>query len=120
MGTACVRFRAVTSHARSRSERLQTVTVGEIIRASGGSPGRSPSGGPICALLAQTEACREPGGVSSRQQRCSRAVPLPTRRVGRFYITGNAYKGTVPRTALGPIVAADADEFRAAYAEALA
>jgi threonine synthase len=37
-----------------------------------------------------------------------------------LYITGNAYKGTVPRSPLGPVVAADADEFRAAYAEALA
>jgi len=37
-----------------------------------------------------------------------------------LYITGNAYKGTIARAALGPVVAADADEFRAAYAEALA
>jgi len=37
-----------------------------------------------------------------------------------LYITGNAYKGTIERTALGPVVAPDADEFRAAYGEVLA
>jgi threonine synthase len=37
-----------------------------------------------------------------------------------LYITGNAYKGTIERHTLGPTVAADADEFRAAYAQELA
>jgi len=37
-----------------------------------------------------------------------------------LYITGNAYKGTVESRVLGPVVAADADEFRAAYADVLA
>jgi threonine synthase len=37
-----------------------------------------------------------------------------------LYITGNAYKGTIERTTLGPVVAPDADEFRTAYAAVLA
>jgi threonine synthase len=37
-----------------------------------------------------------------------------------LYITGNAYKGTIEPRPLGPVVAADADEFRAAYTEVFA
>jgi hypothetical protein len=36
-----------------------------------------------------------------------------------LYITGNGYKGTLTAGSLHPAIAADADVFRAAYAEVL-
>ena len=37
-----------------------------------------------------------------------------------LYLTGNAYKGVVEAPPLGQPIAADVDDFRVAYAEALA
>ena len=97
----------------------------EIIRASGGSAG-SVSDAEItdaCALLATTEGVlAEPAGgvvVATAKALAGRGAFSDDESVV-LYITGNAYKGTVPRSALGPIVAADADEFRSAYAGVLA
>ena len=96
----------------------------EIIRASGGSAG-SVSDSEItdaCALLATTEGVlAEPAGgvvVATAKALAARGAFADDESVV-LYITGNAYKGTVPRAALGPMVAADADEFRSAYAAVL-
>jgi threonine synthase len=76
-----------------------------------------------CALLATTEGVlAEPAGgvvVATAKALAARGAFADDETVV-LYITGNAYKGTIARPALGPIVAADADAFRAAYAEALA
>ena len=97
----------------------------EIIRASGGSAG-SVSDAEItnaCTLLATTEGVlAEPAGgvvVATAKALAARGAFSDDESVV-LYITGNAYKGTVPRSVLGPIVAADADEFRSAYAGVLA
>ena len=37
-----------------------------------------------------------------------------------LYITGNGYKGALAAASLRPAIAADADDFRAAYADVLA
>src|SRR5437667_5256696 len=97
----------------------------EIIRASGGSAGSVSDDEVLesCALLASTEGVlAEPaGGVGV-------ATAGGVRARGAFaddesvvlYITGNGYKGTLAASSLLPAIAADADEFRAAYAEVLA
>ena len=97
----------------------------EIIRATGGSAG-SVSDSEIvdaCALLATTEGVlAEPAGgvvVATAKALAERRAFGDDESVV-LYITGNAYKGTIARSTLGPIVTADADDFRAAYAEALA
>ena len=97
----------------------------EIIHASGGSAG-SVSDEEIvdaCALLSKTEGVlAEPAAgvvVATAKALASRGAFAHDESVV-LYITGNAYKGTMAPPVLGPIVAADADEFRAAYAEALA
>jgi threonine synthase len=97
----------------------------EIIRASGGSAGSVSDAEVIdaCALLAHTEGVlAEPAGgvvVATAKALAGRGAFAENESVV-LYITGNAYKGTVAAPALGPVVAADADEFRAAYAEGLA
>jgi threonine synthase len=97
----------------------------EIIRASGGSAGSVSDSEVVdaCALLATTEGVlAEPAGgvvVATAKALAARGAFADDETVV-LYITGNAYKGTIARPALGPIVAADADAFRAAYAEALA
>jgi threonine synthase len=96
----------------------------ETIRASGGSAGSVSDADVIeaCALLARAEGVlAEPAGgvvVATAKALASRGAFADDESVV-LYITGNAYKGTVESHALGPVVAADADEFRAAYAEAL-
>jgi len=97
----------------------------EIIRVSGGSAGSVSDAEVVegCALLATTEGVlTEPAGgvvVATAKAIAARGAFADDESVV-LYITGNAYKGTVPRSALGPVVAADADEFRAAYAGVLA
>src|SRR5712692_1587295 len=96
----------------------------EIIRATGGSAGSVSDAEVVdaCALLATTEGVlAEPAGgvvVATAKALASRGAFADAESVV-LYITGNAYKGTVERSALGPVVAAEADEFRAAYAEVL-
>src|SRR5712691_11529392 len=95
----------------------------EIIRASGGSAGSVDDVDVLdaCALLASTEGVlAEPAGgvvVATAKALAGRGAFADDESVV-LYITGNAYKGTIERSALGPVVAADADEFRAKYAEA--
>ena len=97
----------------------------EIIRASGGSAGSVSDAEVVdaCALLARTEGVlAEPAGgvvVATAKALAARGAFADDESVV-LYITGNAYKGTIERSALGPVVAADADEFRTKYAEALA
>ena len=97
----------------------------EIIRASGGSAGSVSDAEVIaaCALLAQTEGVlAEPAAgvvVATARALAARGAFADGESVV-LYITGNAYKGTIERTALGPVVAPDADEFRTAYAAVLA
>jgi threonine synthase len=97
----------------------------DIIRASGGSAGSVSDAEVIdaCSLLATTEGVlAEPAGgvvVATAKALAARGAFADDESVV-LYITGNAYKGTIERSALGPVVAADADEFRAAYAEAFA
>src|SRR5439155_212401 len=75
------------------------------------------------ALLTRTEGVlAEPAGgvvVATAKALAARGAFADDESVV-LYITGNAYKGTIERSALGPVVAADADEFRTKYAEALA
>ena len=96
-----------------------------VIRASGGSAAAVSDRAVLdsCDLLAHTE------GVLAEP---AAGVVLATARAlalqGAFgpdesvvlYLTGNAYKGVVEAPPLGQPIAADVDEFRAAYAEALA
>jgi len=97
----------------------------EIIRASGGSAGSVSDAEVIdsCALLAQTEGVlAEPAAgvvVATAKALAARDAFADGESVV-LYITGNGYKGTIERTALGPVVAPDVDEFRTAYAAALA
>jgi threonine synthase len=97
----------------------------EIIRTSGGSAGSvsDPEVVDACALLASTEGVlAEPAGgvvVATAKVLAARGAFADDESVV-LYITGNAYKGAIGRPALGPVVAADADAFRAAYAEVLA
>ena len=76
-----------------------------------------------CALLASTEGVlTEPAGgvvVATAKALAARRAFADDETVV-LYITGNAYKGTIQPSALGPVVPPDADEFRAAYAEVLA
>src|SRR5882762_8008963 len=89
----------------------------DIIRASGGSAGSVSDAEVIdaCALLATTEGVLgEPAGgvvVATAKALAARGA-FPDDETVVLYITGNAYKGTIARPALGPIVAADADAFR--------
>jgi len=95
-----------------------------IIRASGGSAA-SVSDAEVqgaCALLASTEGVlAEPAGgvvVAAAKALATRDVFDDNGSVV-LYITGNGYKGTLDAGLLKPPIAADADEFRAAYAEVL-
>jgi threonine synthase len=96
-----------------------------VIRESGGSAGSVSDAEVLdaCALLARTEGVfAEPAG----------GVVVATAKVlaarGAFdgggsvvlYMTGNGYKGTLAAESLRHAIAADADEFRAVYAEVLA
>jgi threonine synthase len=97
----------------------------EIIHASGGSAGSVSDADVVdaCALLASTEGVlAEPAGgvvVATAKALAARGAFADDESVV-LYITGNAYKGTIEPSALGPVAAADADEFRAAYAGVLA
>jgi threonine synthase len=97
----------------------------EIIRATGGSAGSVSDAEVVdaCALLATTEGVlAEPAGgvvVATAKALAARGAFADDESVV-LYITGNAYKGTIEQSALGPVVGADADEFRAAYAAVLA
>jgi len=96
-----------------------------VIRASGGSAAAVSDRAVLdsCDLLAHTE------GVLAEP---AAGVVLATARAlalqGAFgpdesvvlYLTGNAYKGVVEAPPLGQPIAADVDDFRVAYAEALA
>ena len=97
----------------------------EIIRGTGGSAG-SVSDAEIvdaCVLLATTEGVlAEPAGgvvVATAEALAARGAFADDESVVLF-ITGNAYKGTIEPSALGPVIAADADEFRAAYRQVFA
>ena len=74
-------------------------------------------------LLATTEGVLvEPAGgvvVATAKQLASRGVFHPGETVV-LYLTGNGYKGGPEESALGPVIAADADAFRLAYEEVLA
>lgn len=97
----------------------------EIIRATDGSAGSVSDAEVVdaCALLATTEGVlAEPAGgvvVATAKALAARGAFADDESVV-LYITGNAYKGTIDWSALGPVVAADADEFRAAYTQVFA
>src|SRR5437773_4699112 len=97
----------------------------EIIRASGGSAGSVSDAEVVdaCALLASTEGVlAEPAGgvvVATAKALAARGAFGDDDSVV-LYITGNGYKGTLAAASLQRPVAADADEFRAVYAEVLA
>jgi threonine synthase len=95
-----------------------------VIRQSGGSAASVSDDdiGEGCALLASTEGVlAEPAGgvvVATAKALAARGAFADDESVA-LYITGNAYKGTLDAAALGPVIAADADEFRRVYAEAI-
>ena len=97
----------------------------EIIRATGGSAGSVSDDDVLegCALLASTEGVlAEPAGgvvVATARALAARGAFADDESVV-LYITGNGYKGTLAAGSLQPAIAADADQFRAAYAEVLA
>jgi len=97
----------------------------EIIRATGGSAGSVSDDDVLegCALLASTEGVlAEPAGgvvLATARALAARAAFADDESVV-LYITGNGYKGTLAAGSLQPAIAADADQFRAAYAELLA
>ena len=97
----------------------------EIIRATGGSAGSVSDAQVVdaCVLLATTEGVlAEPAGgvvVATAEALAARGAFADDESVVLF-ITGNAYKGTIEPSALGPVIAADADEFRAAYRQVFA
>ena len=96
-----------------------------VIRASGGSAASVTDEDVVacCELLARTEGVLgEPAAgvvVATARALAARGAFREGERVV-LYITGNAYKGTVPAASLGPVIAPDADEFRSAYAGQLA
>ena len=97
----------------------------EIIRASGGSAGSVSDEDVLegCALLASTEGVlAEPAGgvVVATAKALARRGAFGDDDSVVLYITGNGYKGTLAAASLERPVAADADEFRAVYAEVLA
>src|SRR5438093_8640477 len=97
----------------------------EIIRASGGSAGSVSDEEVLegCALLASTEGVlAEPAGgvVVATAKALARRGAFGDDESVVLYITGNGYKGTLAAASLERPVAADADEFRAVYAEVLA
>ena len=97
----------------------------EIIRASGGSAGSVSDEEVLegCALLASTEGVlAEPAGgvVVATAKALARRGAFGDDDSVVLYITGNGYKGTLAAASLESPVAADADEFRAVYAEVLA
>ena len=97
----------------------------EIIRASGGSAGSVSDEDVLegCALLASTEGVlAEPAGgvVVATAKTLARRGAFGDDDSVVLYITGNGYKGTLAAASLERPVAADADEFRAVYAEVLA
>ena len=97
----------------------------EIIRASGGSAGSVTDEEVLegCALLASTEGVlAEPAGgvVVATAKALARRGAFGDDESVVLYITGNGYKGTLAAASLERPVAADADEFRAVYAEVLA
>src|SRR5438132_7463366 len=97
----------------------------EIIRASGGAAGSVSDEDVLegCALLASTEGVlAEPAGgvVVATAKTLARRGAFGDDESVVLYITGNGYKGTLAAASLERPVAADADEFRAVYAEVLA
>jgi threonine synthase len=95
------------------------------IRASGGSAASVDDAAVLegCALLAMTEGMLgEPaaGVVVATAGELSRRRVFDDGDTVVLYITGNAYKGALETPPLGAVIDADADEFRAAYAKALA
>ena len=97
----------------------------DIIRATGGSAGSVSDDDVLegCALLASTEGVlAEPAGgvvVATAKALAVRGA-FADDEVVVLYITGNGYKGALTAASLRPAIAADADAFRAAYAEVLA
>src|SRR5438128_1753949 len=96
----------------------------EIIRATGGSAGSVSDAEVLgaCALLATTEGVlAEPAGgvVVATAKALARRGAFGDDDSVVLYITGNGYKGTLAAASLERPVAADADEFRAVYAEVL-
>src|SRR5919201_2955586 len=96
-----------------------------VVRASGGSAASVDDADVLdgCALLARTEGVfAEPAGgvVVATARALARRGAFARGEAVVLYITGNAYKGGLAAPALGPVIAADADEFRSAYREALA
>ncbi|TMC47309.1 MAG: threonine synthase [Chloroflexi bacterium] len=97
----------------------------DIIRATGGSAGSVGDDDVLegCALLASTEGVlAEPAGgvvVATAKALAVRGA-FADDEVVVLYITGNGYKGALTAASLRPAIAADADAFRAAYAEVLA
>ena len=95
-----------------------------VIRQSGGSAGSVTDGETVAgsALLAETEGVLvEPAGgvvVATARALAVRGAFADGERVV-LYLTGNAYKGELPTPRLRPVIAADAEEFRAAYGEVL-
>src|SRR2546428_1576452 len=74
------------------------------------------------SLLATTEGVFvEPAGgvvVATARELARRGV-FPRRETVVLYLTGNGYKQDAAEPVLGAVIAPDADEFRAAYAEVL-
>jgi threonine synthase len=96
----------------------------DVIRASGGSAASvtDPEIHEAIALLAETEGVlAEPAGgvVVATAGALAKRGAFGKDETVVLYITGNAYKGAIAHAELGPVVSADADEFRAAYVEDL-
>jgi threonine synthase len=95
-----------------------------VVRESGGSAASVSDAEVLdaCALLARTEGVfAEPAGgvvVATAKALAARGAFDDDGSV-ILYITGNGYKGTPAAGSLHPVIAADADEFRTAYADVL-
>jgi threonine synthase len=95
-----------------------------VIRQSGGSAAVSSDAEVLesCDLVARTEGLLvEPAGgvvVAAARALAERGAFARDESVV-LYLTGNAYKGALPKPTLGDVIDADADAFRSQYAEAL-
>jgi threonine synthase len=95
-----------------------------VIRQSGGSAAAASDAEVLecCDLVARTEGLLvEPAGgvvVAAARVLAQRGVFAPDESVV-LYLTGNAYKGALPKPILGEVIDADVEAFRSAYAEAV-
>ncbi|HEV8536540.1 MAG TPA: threonine synthase [Candidatus Limnocylindria bacterium] len=118
--------RAPTTVARSLAIGTPADGDGSVaaIRASGGSAAAVTDEDVLdsCALLARTEGVlAEPAGgvVVAAARALAKRNAFQGGESVVLYITGNAYKGQPVSGPLGPVIGADADEFRGAYVDEL-